>query len=53
MTESERIRTSRLPEQEARFSDLLTDQARRALRKLAAEIRQAPAAIRERIVGVG
>lgn len=48
----ERIRTSRLPEQEARFSDLLTDQARRALRKLAAEIRQAPAAIRERIVGV-
>ncbi|MCP2263763.1 putative exonuclease SbcCD, C subunit [Promicromonospora thailandica] len=48
----ERIRTSRLPEQEARFSDLLTDQARRALRKLAAEIRQAPATIRERIVGV-
>ncbi|NNH55173.1 hypothetical protein HLB15_23445, partial [Promicromonospora citrea] len=48
----ERIRTSRLPEQEARFADLLTDQARRALRKLAAEIRQAPAAIRERIVGV-
>ena len=48
----ERSRTSRLPEQEARFSDLLTDQARRALRKLAAEIRQAPAAIRERIVGV-
>jgi hypothetical protein len=48
----ERIRTSRLPEQEARFSDLLTDQARRALRKLATEIRQAPAAIRERIVGV-
>ncbi|MEU4363164.1 ATP-binding protein [Promicromonospora sp. NPDC023987] len=48
----ERIRTSRLPEQEVRFSDLLTDQARRALRKLAAEIRQAPAAIRERIVGV-
>ncbi|WP_369375523.1 SbcC/MukB-like Walker B domain-containing protein [Promicromonospora sp. Populi] len=48
----ERIRTSRLPEQEARFSDLMTDQARRALRKLAAEIRQAPATIRERIVGV-
>lgn len=48
----ERIRTSRLPEQEVRFSDLLTDQARRALRKLAAEIRQAPATIRERIVGV-
>ncbi|MFI6427127.1 ATP-binding protein [Promicromonospora sp. NPDC050880] len=48
----ERIRTSRLPEQEARFADLLTDQARRALRKLAAEIRQAPATIRERIVGV-
>lgn len=48
----ERIRTSRLPEQEARFSDLLTDQARRALRKLAAEVRQAPATIRERIVGV-
>ncbi|GAB4084864.1 ATP-binding protein [Myceligenerans cantabricum] len=49
---AEEIRTRRLPELEAELEQMLLRGAQRALDRLAAEIRQAPSVIRERIVPV-
>ncbi|WP_344106528.1 ATP-binding protein [Myceligenerans crystallogenes] len=49
---AESVRTRRLPELEAELEQMLAGVAQRALDRLAAEIRQAPGVIRERIVPV-
>ncbi|MBL0887021.1 hypothetical protein HGK34_12140 [Myceligenerans sp. I2] len=49
---AEEIRSRQLPELEAELEQLLSGGAQRALDRLAAEIRQAPSVIRERIVPV-
>lgn len=49
---AETLRTRRLPELEAELEQMLAGVAQRALDRLAAEIRQAPGVIRERIVPV-
>lgn len=48
----EALRVKRLPVLEGRFFDLLGNESRRDLERLAAEIRRAPAEIRERITPV-